>query len=94
MGHRFTPVDRCCQSVLITDSVRVGHSQRLNGPSVDRDGVDMTRGGGSMVLEAHDRWRGPGHNGFLVADGITRMVYRACDARQVGMSKQRIESVL
>lgn len=93
MWYLFASFDQCCQGVSSTYNVRVGRSESLTGPYIDKDGVDMTHGGGSMVLAAYDRWRGPGHNGFLVEDGITWMVYHAYDAKQVGISKLRIESV-
>jgi arabinan endo-1,5-alpha-L-arabinosidase len=42
-----------------------GAPKRSPGRIVDRDGVPMLEGGGTLILQAYDRWRGPGHNGML-----------------------------
>lgn len=93
LWYLFASFDQCCQGAASTYNVHVGRSEALTGPYVDKDGVEMLRGGGSLILSTYDRWRGPGHNGFLVEDGITWMVYHAYDAKQVGISKLRIESL-
>ena len=73
--------------------MRVGRSDALTGPYVDRDGVPLTEGGGTLILSAYGQWKGPGHNGMLFEDGIYWMVYHAYDAKQIGIPKLRIESI-
>ena len=46
-------------------NVRVGRSRAVTGPYVDRDGVPMTEGGGTLVLAGYGVVRGPGHNSVL-----------------------------
>jgi len=53
----------------------------------------MTSGGGTLILEAYGQWKGPGHNGMLIEDGVYWMVYHAYDAKQIGIPKLRIESI-
>jgi arabinan endo-1,5-alpha-L-arabinosidase len=60
---------------------------------VDRDDIPLTEGGGTLILSEYGQWKGPGHNGMLVEDGIYWMVYHAYDANQIGISKLRIESL-
>jgi arabinan endo-1,5-alpha-L-arabinosidase len=91
--YLFTSFDQCCQGVNSTYNVRVGRSDSLTGPYVDRDGVPMTEGGGTLILSAYGQWKGPGHNGMLIEDGVYWMVYHAYDAKQIGISKLRIESI-
>lgn len=91
--YLFASFDQCCQGIDSTYNVRVGRSAALTGPYVDRDGVLLTKGGGTRILSAYDRWKGPGHNGMLVEDGIYWMVYHAYDAKQIGIPKLRIESI-
>jgi arabinan endo-1,5-alpha-L-arabinosidase len=93
MWYLFVSFDQCCQGVKSTYNVRVGRSEAITGPYVDRDGVAMTKGGGTRVLSAYGQWKGPGHNGILVKDGIDWMVYHAYDAKQIGIPKLRIESI-
>lgn len=53
----------------------------------------MLKGGGTRILSAYGQWKGPGHNGILIEDGVYWMVYHAYDANQAGVSKLRIESI-
>ncbi len=91
--YMFASFDQCCQGIDSTYNVRVGRSDSLTGPYLDRDGVPMTKGGGTLILSAYGQWKGPGHNGMLIEDGIYWMVYHAYDAKQIGIPKLRIESI-
>ncbi len=91
--YLFVSFDQCCQGVRSTYNVRVGRSDRLTGPYVDRDGVLLTKGGGTLILSEYGQWKGPGHNGMLIENGIFWMVYHAYDANQIGVPKLRIESM-
>jgi len=91
--YLFVSFDQCCQGIDSTYNVRVGRSDTLTGPYLDRDNVPLTEGGGTPVLSAYGRWKGPGHNGILLEDGTYWMVYHAYDAKQIGISKVRIESI-
>ncbi len=73
--------------------MRVGRSDKLTGPYVDRDGTPLTEGGGTLILAEYGQWKGPGHNGLFIEDDIYWMVYHAYDARQIGVPKLRIESI-
>jgi arabinan endo-1,5-alpha-L-arabinosidase len=89
----FASFDQCCQGAQSTYNVRVGCSDKLTGPYVDREGTPMLKGGGTRILSAYGQWKGPGHNGILIEDGVYWMVYNASDANQAGVSKLRIESI-
>ena len=91
--YLFVSFDQCCQGGASTYNVRVGRSDALAGPYVDREGVPLLEGGGTLILAAYDHWAGPGHNGILIEDGIYWMVYHAYDVQLNGISKLRIESV-
>lgn len=93
MWYLFASFDQCCQGANSTYNVRVGRSDKLTGPYVDRDGIAMLKGGGTKILSAYGQWKGPGHNGFLIENGIDWMVYHAYDAQQNGIPKLRIESL-
>jgi arabinan endo-1,5-alpha-L-arabinosidase len=91
--YLFVSFDQCCQGVASTYNVRVGRSEALTGPYLDRDGVPLTEGGGTLILSAYGQWKGPGHNGMLFEDDLHWMVYHAYDSKQIGISKLRIESI-
>ncbi len=85
--YLFVSFDRCCRGAMSTYNIRVGRSERVTGPYLDRDGVAMTEGGGTLVLEATTpTWRGPGHNA-IVADGARDlMLFHAYPAQGRGSS--------
>ena len=91
--YLFTSFDFCCRGAQSTYNVRVGRSQAITGPYVDRDGIPMLEGGGTMILEAYDHWRGPGHNAIYSENGVDWIVYHAYDATLGGIPKLRIEAL-
>jgi arabinan endo-1,5-alpha-L-arabinosidase len=88
--YLFVSFDFCCRGVDSTYRVMVGRSETVTGPYVDRDGVEMLKGGGTQVTFATDRWRGPGHNGILEDDGTELIVYHSYDANNAGVFTMRI----
>jgi arabinan endo-1,5-alpha-L-arabinosidase len=91
--YLFASFDACCRGVESTYNVRVGRSAAITGPYLDREGKPMLEGGGTLILSAYGRWRGPGHNGIFTEDGIDYIVYHAYDAKQVGKPKLQIEAM-
>jgi arabinan endo-1,5-alpha-L-arabinosidase len=91
--YLFVSFDQCCQGIASTYNVRVGRSDNLTGPYVDRDGVPLLEGGGTLILSEYGQWKGPGHNGIFVEDDTYWMVYHAYDEKQIGVPKLRIESI-
>lgn len=55
----------CCMGAESTYEIRVGRSDAPTGPFLDRDGVDLREGGGTLLLASDDRHAGPGHAGLL-----------------------------
>jgi arabinan endo-1,5-alpha-L-arabinosidase len=91
--YLFVSFDFCCRGVDSTYRVMVGRSETVTGPYVDRDGVAMLRGGGTQVTFPTERWRGPGHNGILQANGVDYIVYHAYDAENQGVPTLRINQL-
>lgn len=88
--YLFVSFDACCRGVDSTYNVRVGRSDSVTGPYVDRDGVDMLNGGGTQVTFPTMRWRGPGHNAILQNGDTDYLVHHAYDADNVGVETLRI----
>ena len=72
----------------------VGRSEKIIGPYIDRDGVPMTLGGGSLVLEGDKNWNGVGHNGAYSFGGDDYLIFHGYDAANKGKSKLRIEKII
>jgi arabinan endo-1,5-alpha-L-arabinosidase len=91
--YLFVSFDYCCRGEKSTYKMVVGRSEKVMGPYADRDGIPMTLGGGSLVLEGDKNWNGVGHNGAYTFDGTDYLVFHAYDAADNGKSKLRIEKI-
>ena len=91
--YLFASFDACCQGTNSTYNVRVGRAETITGPYLDRDDKAMLEGGGTLILSAYDRWKGPGHNGIYQEGDTTWMVYHGYDSKEAGIPKLRIESL-
>ena len=91
--YLFVSFDYCCRGEKSTYKMVVGRSEKIEGPYLDRDGVPMTLGGGSTVLEGDKNWNGVGHNAVVSFAGIDYLVFHGYDANDHGRSKLRIEKL-
>lgn len=89
--YLFVSWDGCCDGAKSTYKVMVGRSRSATGPYVDATGRPMLEGGGTLVLEGDDRWRGPGHNGIVASGTRQWMVHHTYDVRN--LEAQRILQV-
>jgi len=80
----FVNWGNCCRGTNSTYEIRVGRSRNVTGPYLDRDGVDLAKGGGTMLLASHGRVVGPGHAAFLNAGNGERMSFHFYDAANRG----------
>lgn len=90
--YLFLDWGRCCQGVRSTYNIRVGRSKTITGPYLDREGVDLLDGGGTLVLDTAGKAIGPGHPAFFEQDGQLMLSYHyyARDARgqaQLGVNR-------
>ncbi len=88
--YLFASYDFCCRGVNSTYYTVVGRSAAATGPFIDRDGKSMLEGGGTVVLSASDRWKGPGHCAVLQDADADYIVYHAYDAQNNGRPTLRI----
>ena len=73
--YLFVSFDACCRGAESTYNVRVGRSESVTGPYLDRDGVSMTEGGGTLVLAGTGEIAGPGHNSILTDEDRHYLVH-------------------
>jgi arabinan endo-1,5-alpha-L-arabinosidase len=84
MYYLFASVDVCCQGIDSTYHIVVGRSSSPTGPYVDRGGIPMTQGGGTIVLATHGNIIGPGGQDiFSDTDGDV-LVYHYYDGNNGG----------
>jgi arabinan endo-1,5-alpha-L-arabinosidase len=85
--YQFVNWGWCCRGVKSTYNIRVGRSRDITGPYLDRDGTDLRKGGGSLLLETDGRFIGPGHAGILKDGDRYLLSYHFYDGRQNGRAR-------
>jgi arabinan endo-1,5-alpha-L-arabinosidase len=82
--YLFLNYGSCCSGVDSTYNIRVGRSTSITGPYVDRNGVSMLSGGGTVVLESTARFIGPGHAAIMNDNGTNWFTYHYYDGNNGG----------
>jgi arabinan endo-1,5-alpha-L-arabinosidase len=91
--YLFASIDYCCKGVNSTYKMIVARAKDVQGPYLDREGVSMAKGGGTMVLEGNKDWYGVGHNSVYTFDKKDYLVFHGYEAADNGRSKLRIETL-
>ena len=96
--YLFVSYDYCCKGVNSTYYTVMGRAKDITGPYVGRDGSRLMDGEGTIILrgdlQEQQRFRGPGHSGFLHDDdGTDYIVYHAYDKQNKGASTLRISPI-
>jgi arabinan endo-1,5-alpha-L-arabinosidase len=80
----------CCNGLNSTYYTVVGRSSSVTGPYVDKNGVSVLNGGGSVFLPNRDgRFVGPGH----VGHNEGRLTYHFYDGNDNGAPKLRVTTM-
>jgi hypothetical protein len=85
--YLFLNYGGCCSGIDSTYNIRVGRSATVLGPYLDKNGIAMLNGGGTVVLESTGRFIGPGHAGILNDNGTNWFTYHYYDANANGAAK-------
>jgi arabinan endo-1,5-alpha-L-arabinosidase len=76
----------CCRGVNSTYNLRIGRSEKVIGPSLDKDGVDLLKAGGTLLLDSTGPFIGPGQ-ASVFRDGQRELIgMHYYDATRRGMS--------
>jgi arabinan endo-1,5-alpha-L-arabinosidase len=82
--YYFAPIDICCNGVNSTYRIIVGRSQNPLGPYLDRGGIDLMQGGGTILLSAHGNINGPGGQSVFTDGTQPTLVYHYYDGNNNG----------
>jgi arabinan endo-1,5-alpha-L-arabinosidase len=77
--YLFVSVGFCCRGVDSTYQIRYGRSTSITGPYLDKSGIDMLQGGGTLLDSGNQRWIGPGGQDIQGTGIIARHAYDATD---------------
>ena len=75
--YLFTSWDLCCLGAASTYNIRIGRSTSMTGGFVDKSGVPLTQGGGTLLVGAGDGWVGPGGESVMFSGNRAYLVYHA-----------------
>jgi len=75
--YLFVSFDKCCKGVESTYKIAYGRSTNITGPYLDQKGVDMLKGGGTILDSGNSEWIGPGHQDVYNNNIIIRHAYQA-----------------
>ena len=78
--YLFVSFDLCCRGKDSTYKIMVGRAKKITGPYLDRDGKSMMTGGGTLLLEATNTWRGAGGQSVLLTSKSDLLVFHSYDA--------------
>jgi arabinan endo-1,5-alpha-L-arabinosidase len=91
--YLFASWDYCCRGEKSTYKLIVGRSKSVTGPYLDKDGKELNKGGGSLVIEGNKNWYGVGHNSVFTFDGKDYTFMHGYDASDKGLPKLIVKEV-
>lgn len=85
--YLFVSWDYCCRGAKSNYRVAVGRSKNVAGPYLDRDGKDMAKGGGTLVIEGDkQQFEAAGHCAVYHLDGEDIFICHGYSVKHNGAS--------
>lgn len=81
--YLFVSYDLCCRGPKSTYKVVVGRSRNVIGPYLDREGVSLMEGGGTVVVSGNERYPGVGHCAVVPTGEGDKLFFHAYD-KEIG----------
>ena len=91
--YLFVSWDKCCRGKDSTYKLMIGRSKDVRGPYVDKEGRDLAKGGGTLLLGGDQDWPGLGHNSAYTFDGKDWLIFHAYEAADNGLQKLKITEI-
>ncbi|MCW3805332.1 family 43 glycosylhydrolase [Plebeiibacterium marinum] len=91
--YLFASIDFCCRGKDSTYKMIVGRSNKIQGPFLDKNGIDLANGGGSILLKGNEKWHGVGHNSAYTFNNTDYLVFHGYDANDQGKPKLIIKQI-
>jgi len=91
--YLFVSWGLCCRGKDSTYRIMVGRSKDVRGPYLDKDGLDLAEGGGSLLLAGDKNWAGWGGCSAYTFDGKDYLVFHAYEMADNGLQKLKIAEI-
>jgi arabinan endo-1,5-alpha-L-arabinosidase len=88
--YLFVSWGLCCRGENSTYKIVVGRSTDIQGPYLDKDGMDLALGGGTILLAGDQDWAGQGGCSVYNFDNGDFLVFHAYEMADNGLQKLRI----
>lgn len=85
--YLFVSFDYCCKGLQSNYKVAVGRSKEVTGPYLDKNGINMADGGGTILIQGDSVWAGIGHNAAYHFDDTDYFVAHAYSIAEGGTPK-------
>ena len=80
----FASINACCVGTASTYRIITGRSTSPTGPYLDRGGLDLMNGGGTILLSSHGNIYGPGGQGVIAVNNQPILLYHYYDGANHG----------
>lgn len=91
--YLFANWGMCCRGANSTYNIRIGRSQSITGPYLDKEGKDMLLSGGTLFLGTEGPFIGPGHAGIYSENGTNWFGMHFYDGSRRGASTYAIRTL-
>lgn len=91
--YLFVSFGKCCQGVNSTYKIAYGRSTKITGPYLDKNNVNMSSGGGTILDSTDGNWIGPGGQSVAKNGNQFIMVSHAYDGNRNGTATLRIKDL-
>ena len=91
--YLFVSFDYCCRGANSDYKIAVGRSTSVTGPYLDKAGVSLAKGGGSILLEGNEAYAGAGHCAAYSFDGQDYLIAHAYKISEGGASKLIVRTI-
>jgi len=85
--YLFVSFDLCCRGNRSNYNVRVGRSKKLTGPYIDKEGIPMIKGGGTLMAGGDENYYGKGHNSVYTFNNTDYMFLHGYEKKDRGAPK-------
>jgi arabinan endo-1,5-alpha-L-arabinosidase len=82
--YLFVNWGACCRGTNSTYNIRIGRSSKITGPYLDKDGVDLRDGGGTLLVGTTGPFIGPGHAAIFSEAGSDWLSCHFYDGTRAG----------
>ncbi|MCK4750242.1 MAG: arabinan endo-1,5-alpha-L-arabinosidase [Bacteroidales bacterium] len=92
--YLFVNWGQCCSGLESTYEIHVGRSKSPTGPVIDKEGHDMVDQGGTMLLQTHGCYIGPGHASiYRHTDGRYAFSFHYYDGEDEGNARLAVRDL-